>query len=75
MGGQIITITHYIATFQHNSEFLKSNFSQIIANVINNGEKWVAKLDVGADESNKMKFSQIVAKITIMINNVGGKNK
>ena len=51
MGGQIITITHYIATFQHNSEFLKSNFSQIIANVINNGEKWVAKLDVGADES------------------------
>ena len=36
---------------------------------------WVAKLAVGADGSNKVKFSQIVAKITIMVDNVGGKNK
>ena len=43
---------HYpLYTFQHNSEFLKSNFSQIVAKIINNGEVWVAKLDVGADES------------------------
>ena len=33
---------------------------------------WVVKLDVGTDGS---KFRQIVAKITIMVNNVGCKIK
>ena len=32
-----------------------------MAKIISNGEKWIPKLDVGANES-KVKFSQIICK-------------
>ena len=44
-----------------------------MARIINNGKMWVAKLVVGADES--IYVQPITAKITIMVNNVGSKNK
>ena len=37
-------------TVQHSSKFLKCIFNQILAKIIDNGEIWVAKLNVGADE-------------------------
>ena len=40
-----------IHIYQHSSKFLKSKFSQIMAKIINNGEKVGTKIDVGADES------------------------
>ena len=36
---------------------------------------WMAILDVDANESIKIKFSQTIAKTTIMVNNVGSKIK
>ena len=46
-GSLALPIIHISAQFN----VFKSNCSQMMAKIINNGEMWVAKLDVTADES------------------------
>ena len=45
------SLCHYpLYTFQHRSK-VKIKICQGMAKIIDNGEIWVAKLDLGADES------------------------